>query len=286
MRLSPRFSKLAYEESGLILVPEKATMVQSRLRTRLGSLGIQNFDQYQEFVCSEEGKSERSFMISALTTNVSSFFREPHHFDFMLSNLKSKLLETKGNDVRLRIWSAGCSNGQEPYSIAIHILENITEFHEVDFKILATDIDPRVLQFAKNGKYPEKMISGISEPTLSKYFRKLEQHDGVFYEVRDLLSTFITFKKLNLLSSWPMRGPFDIIFCRNVVIYFDGETQRKLWPRFGDLLEPSGQLYLGHSERIPEPEEFGFFSFGPTAYSRERAEKQEITSLESRNAIA
>lgn len=257
---------LAYRESGLQLVAEKTSMIQSRLRHRLREIGLDNFASYAEFVCSDRGLDERREMISALTTNVSHFFREKHHFEILSNNVFPDILQRARNGDRIRIWSAGCSNGQEAYSVALEVLQHFPELLESDFKILATDIDPKVVAFGKAGLYPERFVSGIPQNLLVKYFHSINGNDEVHYEICNSAKQLVAFKELNLLSEWPIRNNFDVIFCRNVVIYFDIATQNRLWPRFHKHLTPDGYLFLGHSERISDPGNSGFLNDGPTAY--------------------
>lgn len=259
-------AKLAYAESGLTLAEEKTTMIQSRLRHRLRALGLNGFPQYSAFVSSEEGQQERRFLISALTTNVSHFFREAHHFDALNSLLNTRFSSASAAPP-LRIWSAGCSKGQETLSIAMNTLENHPQAKDADFRILGTDIDPAVIQFAQIGRYPARMTKGASPVLRDKYFDQSEHQNGeptytANHKIRDL----VRYNELNLLSSWPIKTKFDAIFCRNVVIYFDAATQDKLWPRFRAAMQPDGLLFLGHSERISEPERFGFECIAPTTY--------------------
>lgn len=279
-------AKLAYEESGLILVPEKYLMVQSRLRPRMKALKLNSISDYQKYVCSEAGMSERRHMISSLTTNVSHFFREAHHFDILSEAVKERV--TEGNCQRIRIWSAGCSNGQEATSIAITLLDSIPQIRDMDFKILATDIDPTVVAFARQGEYPERMTSGLTPDQLSRYFVESGHEGDKTYKVAAALRELISFKELNLLSSWPMKQAFDAIFCRNVVIYFDAKTQASLWPRFFDQLRDDGVFFLGHSERIAVPEEVGYSSIGPTAYvkSTNISNWDSRIELEAKNGAA
>lgn len=259
-------SKLAYRESGLQLVVEKSSMIQSRLRHRLKASGMNCFQEYADFVCSDRGFSERRHMISALTTNVSHFFREQHHFEILAKQILPRAINSAQKGNRIRIWSAGCSNGQEAYSIAMTILENYPEALNLDIKILATDIDPKVVLFGENGEYPERLISGVPAQLLKKYFVTDNSNSERLYVAKPDLKSLVYFKELNLLSNWPMKHLVDVIFCRNVVIYFDFETQNRLWPRFRQQLSENGQLFLGHSERITDPGVFGFISDGPTAY--------------------
>ena len=259
-------AELAYAESGLTLVEEKTTMIQSRLRHRLRALGLDAFSQYCAYVRSDEGQQERRFLISALTTNVSHFFREAHHYDFLNETLTARYANSKTSPP-LRIWSAGCSKGQEALSIAMSMMENHPQRAEGDFRILATDIDPVVVQFAQHGRYPEKMTKGASPALRNKYFDETEPEGGEpTYTATRKIRDLIRYNELNLLASWPIKTKFDAIFCRNVVIYFDAETQDRLWPRFRAAMQPDGLLFLGHSERIATPEKFGFECIAPTTY--------------------
>lgn len=263
---------LVYRECGLQLVAEKSSMIQSRLRHRLKAVGAQSFDAYAALVCSNQGQAERIEMISALTTNVSHFFREKHHFDILENEILPKAINSPKSGRRFRIWSAGCSNGQEPYSIALSALQVNPDISGTDFKILATDIDPKVVRFAAEGRYPSRLTNGIPQHLLSQYFEKPPVQDEDIYIARPQLKSLVVFKELNLLSPWPIGGVFDVIFCRNVVIYFDTAMQNKLWPRFNEVLSNDGRLFLGHSERIPDPVKFGYRNIGPTAYQKATAQ--------------
>lgn len=274
-------AKLAYRESGLQLVAEKTSMIQSRLRHRLRAIGMDSFEAYAAFVCSDNGRDELRQMISALTTNVSHFFRERHHFDILKNEVLPKAIDRARQGDRFRIWSAGCSNGQEAYSVAMEVLEECPELASLDFRILATDIDPQVVQFAQKGVYPERLTSGVPPKLLAKYFTETEAESEVQFRIDETARSLVVFKELNLLADWPMSNAFDVIFCRNVVIYFDLETQNRLWPRFRKLLKDDGCLFLGHSERIADPETSGFFNDGPTAY-RPTSETTGLNQKESK----
>jgi len=259
---------LAYRESGLTLVEEKSSMIQSRLRHRLKDLGLSTFKAYCDLVSSAAGQTERRHLISALTTNVSHFFREDHHFDTLRQEFRKRLPELRSGGA-MRIWSAGCSNGQEALSAAMVLSEEVPDIEQLDVRILATDIDPEVVQFARDATYPERLIGGVSEAWRSKYFESSTDANGEpQFQAKSKIRQMITVNELNLLAQWPMRKQFDIIFCRNVVIYFDQKTQNALWPRYLKVLKPDGILFLGHSERIPDPATFGFTGAGPTTYRR------------------
>lgn len=253
-----RISRILHEDSGIHLTSGKASLVYSRLAKRLRTLGLSSFREYCSLLVSNNGVGERRAMLSALTTNLTRFFREPHHFDHLKNLLVQRLKPAAVAGKRVRIWSAGCSTGEEPYSIAMTVLETIPNAASLDVRILATDIDPNVLATASLGHYAGDAGSQI--PAGKRNF--LEGHrDGVTIgeEVREL----VTFRELNLMGDWPMRGSFDVIFCRNVAIYFEEATQNRLWSRFADRLVANGVLYAGHSERVNEPR---FKSDGLTTY--------------------
>lgn len=257
---------LAYREAGLFIPAEKAAMVRTRLARRLRSLNLPGFEAYCNLVQGPDGADELGAMISALTTNVSHFFRESHHFDILREQVIPGLVAKARSKRRVRIWSAGCSNGQEPFSIAMTLHEAGLSAND-DLRILATDIDPNVIAHAKAGIYPNSMISGLDETLRETYFTATTLNGEPAWQARPDIAGMIAFRQLNLLRDWPMRGRFDAIFCRNVLIYFDAETQSRLWPRFAQALEPGGWMFLGHSERI-SPDGLPLFeSRGMTSYT-------------------
>ncbi|WP_299551165.1 CheR family methyltransferase [uncultured Tateyamaria sp.] len=260
-------ASLAHRESGIKLAREKKLMVQSRLRHRLRALKLGTFSDYADHVLSQDGAEERRFMISALTTNVSHFFREAQHFELMSERLIPVFRKRMDRNERIRIWSAGCSNGQEPYSIAMHLLRQEPALASADFRILGTDIDPHVIRQAKTGRYTSSQLAGLAQADLEQ-FTVASGDSQPHRHMTEVLKKIVLFKELNLISDWPMRFTFDAIFCRNVVIYFDQVTQTQLWPKFSSALAPSGLFFLGHSERILSPDSYGFRSVGPTAYSK------------------
>ncbi|MCL4105376.1 UNVERIFIED_CONTAM: hypothetical protein GTU68_055507 [Idotea baltica] len=270
--LSPTNFKLladfAYQEAGLVYSEDKASLVRSRLVKRLKICGLADFESYYKFITSHSGDAEKEAFISALTTNVSHFFREPHHFDALKKEVLPELMQHAKTGHPIRIWSAGCSNGQEPYSIAMALLEFDAAFAEYDVKILATDIDPNVLKFAAEAKYDPMQVGGLSEAQVKRFFNSRSSQPNEPYEIIKKVKSLVAFRKLNLLRSWPMKGKFDFIFCRNVLIYFDEETQTALWPRFAERLANSGRLFIGHSERLIDPELHGFRTSGVTTYQK------------------
>ncbi len=242
-----RITNLAYECSGIKLTGHKQEMIYSRLVRRLRQLNLNNFNQYCELIC-EEDSPELTAFINAITTNLTSFFRESHHFDFLQEKLISEILPLHKEDRRVRIWSAGCSTGEEPYSIAIAMQRCLIN-KDYDIKILATDLDSDVLKKASSGIYGSERLEGMCKQNLHSYFlrnRVNPENTLIKSEIRN----YIHFKRLNLLEQWPMKNKFDAIFCRNVVIYFDKETQRTLFDRFADSLLPNGYLFIGHSESL------------------------------------
>ena len=259
---------LAYQECGLTLVKEKQSMVCSRLRHRLRALQLHDFGAYSSYLRSGEGSLERRHLISALTTNVSHFFREAHHFDILRACFQGKLSDLRAGG-EMRIWSAGCSNGQEALSAAITLLEAAPDAARLNVRILGTDIDPEVVNFARNGRYPDRMMAGIPEALKQKHFLSDRDPSGSkCWRPVPALRQLVRFNELNLLGSWPMKRRFDVILCRNVVIYFDLQTQHRLWPRFHANLAPGGLLFLGHAERIADAVASGFQGAGPTTYLR------------------
>ena len=254
-----------YEDAGIHLPASKASLVYSRLTKRLRKLGLESFRDYCALVGSSDGADERAQMIAALTTNVTRFFREPHHFDHMRTRLVEPALAELRTGRRLRIWSAGCSSGQEPYSIALSILSLIPDVRSFDVRILATDINPHVLQTARRGVYSAEEAASVPIELRRAWMEPAG--DGTL-RLDDAARGLITFRTLNLIGSWPMSGPFDAVFCRNVVIYFDEKTQMRLLNRMTALIRPGGYLYLGHSERLIGPAEALFKADGTTAYRK------------------
>ena len=254
-----------HEDAGIHLPASKANLVYSRLAKRLRALGLESFRDYCALVGSEEGAPERAQMIAALTTNVTRFFREPHHFD----HLRQKLLEPLQKDIRsgrrLRIWSAGCSSGQEPYSIALTLLSLIPDARAYDARILATDINTLVLDTARKATCPAEELSSVPAELRRSW---VETAGNGTLRLDDGPRALVSFRQLNLIAGWPMKGPFDAVFCRNVAIYFDERTQMRLLNRISGLIRPGGYLYLGHSERLIGPAEALFRIDGTTVYRK------------------
>lgn len=257
---------IAYREAGLVFPPEKASLVSTRIRRRVRSLGLSGFSDYITLVNSASGEQERRTMISSLTTNVSHFFRENHHFEYLKSEILPELISRAKRGERVRLWSAGCSTGQEPYSLALTALSLDENLDRYDIKILATDIDENVIETGQSAFYPERSRSEISSHQLTKFLIPFEQNQEIGFVLSDKVRKLVSFRELNLLKSWPFSGYFDVIFCRNVVIYFDQITQKKLWARFEESLNKNGWLFVGHSERFSEGANTNFHLVGPTTY--------------------
>ncbi len=240
-----KVSRIVQECSGIHLKKGKEALVRARLMKRLRALKMVDFDEYLDFIDSEEGRRELDQMIDAMTTNKTSFFREAEHFRFLREEVLPGLASH-----RLRFWSAACSSGEEPYSLAIELLENLKGVDRKDVRILATDVSKRILEKAAEGVYPEAAVEMIPRPVLQRYFTCTRQMRPREYRVGERVRSLVHLAWLNLMERWPMRGPFQLIFCRNVMIYFDRLTQQRLINRFYDLLEPGGHLFVGHSEGL------------------------------------
>lgn len=262
-----RISEIMRNESGIRLDGSKRSLVYARLVKRLRKLGLSSFSEYCEYVNSDDGLTERIGLLSALTTHVTRFFREPHHFEFMKSHALPPLIEAARKGRPVRMWSAGCSSGEEPYTMAMTLLELEPRASELGIKILATDIDPITLDVGARGVYRDDLVSGMDPILRRKYFPAAS---AGYVEATDELKSLITFRTLNLnqAAEWPLRGPFDIVFCRNVVIYFDLDVQARFWSRMTPLISTGGWLFIGHSERVTENVAHLYSGEGVTTYQR------------------
>lgn len=263
-----KIRNLVKSHTGISLSDAKKDMVYSRLSRRLRNLGINNFTDYCKLV-DDGDDAELIKFTNAITTNLTSFFREEHHFKYLSKTLIPAIMKANRHDKRIRIWSAGCSTGEEPYSLAIAIKETIPDNKAWDIKILATDLDSDVLSTASKGIYGSERIDGLSSNRKIKWFLNGKGDNSGAVKVRAELQDIITFKQLNLLREWPVKGSFDFIFCRNVVIYFDKETQKVLFDRYANILKNDAHLFIGHSESLFKVSE-RFKLLGQTIYKKMR----------------
>lgn len=246
--MSPQqFEKLCrrvYDICGINLKTGKEELVHSRLNKRLNALKLTSFDQYFSYLDNDRQGKEVIWMIDALTTNKTSFFREIQHFEFLRDRVLPNI-----RDKRLRIWSAACSSGEEPYSIAMLLAETLPNFKTWDVRILATDICTKVLEMANQAVYSADLLEPIPQAWRQKYF-VAEDNSKLTYRLVPDLRRLVRLGRLNFMDRFPMKGPFDMIFCRNAMIYFDKPTQERLVRRFYDLIAPGGYLFVGHSESL------------------------------------
>ncbi|MFM9891030.1 MAG: CheR family methyltransferase [Rickettsiales bacterium] len=236
----------ARAQTGIVLAEHKKDMVYSRIVRRLRALKLKSFSQYCTLLEGPDGETEMVHLINALTTNLTSFFREQHHFEHLRDHVLAPLA-TQPSARRIRLWSAACSAGMEPYSMAMVMRHALPDIDRRDARILATDIDTAMLATASHGTYPMAQYDNIPAE-----YRRHVQVDTTQdrMEMAETLKNMIAFKPLNLLESWPMEGQFDAVFCRNVVIYFDKPTQAELFNRMAEHIVPGGWLYIGHSENL------------------------------------
>ena len=259
-----RIAAMLHSDAGIFLPEAKSTLVYSRLVKRLRVLGMASFRDYCAFLDEAGGADERQQMMAALTTNVTRFFREPHHFEHLKTKVLPPLLDAARRGGRVRIWSAGCSKGHEPYSIAMTVLSSMPEAADRDVRVLATDIDPNVIEEGRAGLYDRAALEGVPPAEFKRFLRP--EGKGGSFGVTEEIRRLVAFRELNLIGQWPMAGQFDVIFCRNVVIYFDEATQAKIWTRFSGVLKPGGTLCIGHSERLSGEAQKRFTNVGITIY--------------------
>ena len=240
-----RISNLVYRTSGINLKTGKESLVRARLMKRLRAMGMPSVKDYLDYIDSEQGHSELALFIDVMTTNKTSFFREAEHFNYLRDQVLPAL-----NGNRLRFWSAACSSGEEPYTLAMWLREHMPDIDSKDVLILATDISRRMLERASQAVYSASTVQNLPSPQFKKYFINLQGQQAGGYRIADEVRRMVRLAWLNLLAAWPMKGPFNVIFCRNVMIYFDRPTQQRLINRFWDLLEPGGYLFVGHAEGL------------------------------------
>ncbi|MDH4184207.1 MAG: protein-glutamate O-methyltransferase CheR [Nitrospinota bacterium] len=242
------FRELIYRESGIKLRENKKDLLRQRLNKRIRALGLSSFGEYFRIVEEDRSRKELTEMIDAVSTNVTSFFREIKHFEFLANKaIPETLARKKNGPFEFRIWSAACSSGEEPYSILFTLLEHEEFGPKWKVKMLATDISTKVLQKAMKGAYPQNKMEGMPDGLLKKYF---DLEEG-YYIVKPKLREMVNFRWFNLIATrFPFKHKFDVIFCRNVMIYFDKPTREELVRKFTDALAPGGYLCIGHSESL------------------------------------
>jgi chemotaxis protein methyltransferase CheR len=266
-----RVKARVHAQAGISLSESKRTLVISRLGKVIRQLQLRSFDDYLDYLERSGSEEDAQNFVNALTTNLTRFFREDHHFEHLIDHVGRLLAVRPGAErQKLRIWSAGCSTGQEPYTIALALLHAWPDLRRWDFRILATDVDTNVVAKAAQGIYPESELSGLT-PERARLFER--PGDGTI-RIPAAARSLVSFKPLNLMDDpWPMRGLFDAIFCRNVAIYFDKKTQGEVFGRLGQIIAPGGFLYIGHSENIGASTS-GFKLVGKTIYQGRPAQNR------------
>jgi chemotaxis protein methyltransferase CheR len=259
--------KLARELAGISLSDSKRELVYGRVSRRLRELGLTSFADYRALLAGAQGANEIGEFINAVTTNLTAFFREKHHFEYLREHFLLPRAADAAGSRRIRIWCSAASTGEEPYSIAITVAEAIPDWQRWDIRILATDLDTNVLRHAEAGLYTEDRVRDMQKALVTKYFARSGEGDKARLKVKPELAKMITFRQLNLIQPLPMKGPLDAIFCRNVIIYFDKETQRDLFSRMAPLQRPGDVLFLGHSETLFKVSE-DWKLVGKTVYRR------------------
>ena len=242
-----RICKILFDQSAIVLREGKEGLVRSRLAKHVRRLGLDSYTEYLEAVDADVSGQERSDMIDSLTTNKTSFYREGAHFEYLEDAVLPKLFAARE---RIRIWSAGCSSGEEPYTLSMLLHEMVRDPVHRDVRILATDLSSKVLGMAREATYPEAAIAELPWSGAERYFTRVNAGGQRALRVRDDVRSLIRFARLNLMEKWPMDGGFQVIMCRNVMIYFDKQVQARLVNRFWEMLAPGGHLFVGHSESL------------------------------------
>jgi chemotaxis protein methyltransferase CheR len=261
-----RIRALVREHTGIALSDAKRQLVYGRLARRLRALRLESFTAYIKLLEQGDGPEIQEFT-NAVTTNLTSFFREPHHFEYLASEVLPALMANAAASRRLRIWCCAASTGEEPYSIAMVLREAQQQLAGWDVKVLATDLDSAVLAAGAAGIYAAERFQGMDPRRVARFFEKGSGNKAGHFRAREELRSLITFRQINLMNEWPMRGPMDLIFCRNVIIYFDKPTQRTLFERMSGLQRAGDLLFLGHSENLYRVSEL-YELVGRTIYRR------------------
>lgn len=261
-----RIAQFLHATAGIRLTEGNERMVYARLAARVLELGLGSFSAYVDLAISPREVEEQDRLISALTTNTTHFFRESYHFNYFADTILPSLIQRAREGDRIRIWSAGCSTGDEPYSIALCLLTAFPDVASHDVRILATDIDRTALARADKASYAPNSLRDLPATLMDSFFDNVP--DTNLRTPKSGVRSLITFRQLNLVGHWPFKGPFDVIFCRNVAIYMDAETQEHIWTGFREVLHPGGHLFIGHSERLSASLKADFSLVGTTTYRR------------------
>jgi len=266
-----RVSRFIHQQYGIHLPPTKKFLLEGRLRKRMKHCAIDSFSEYCNYLFTDQGmKEEIVFMIDAVTTNKTDFFREPYHFEFLTQHAIPKLTEKQlTHRKKINAWSAACSTGEEPYTLAMVLSDYALSHPSFDFSILATDISTKVLDIAQTAIYEEEKVTPVPYSMRKKYLLRSKDPAKKIVRITPDLRNRIAFRRFNLMDKRkPVSEPLDIIFCRNVMIYFDTETQDHLIRRFYDILTPGGYLFMGHAETIGNVDVALRFA-APTIYQKE-----------------
>lgn len=259
-----KIAAIVHEDSGIILSESKRSLLMARLNRRLRALSLGDYGAYCDRLDGPDGPQERRHLLSAITTNVTAFFREGHHFESLAREVLPPLAPLARAGRRLRLWSAASSSGEEPYSMAVTLLDAIPDAARHDVLILATDIDPEMVARSRQGRFSAEALAPVPAAQARKYF----QPCATGFEARPEVRQIMRFDELNLHDDWPFSGKFDVIFCRNTAIYFDAAARQRLWLRFAQVMVEGGTLCIGHSERLDGPAAALFQPTGTTQYRR------------------
>lgn len=266
-RLFKKFAALVYAKSGINLHEGKRQLLRARLAKRLRAVGVESFEEYYDYITLVDEGSEVIEMVNAVTTNKTSFFRESSQFDFLENTVFPDIAKAQKDRVNIRFWSAGCSTGEEPYSLAISVLEFFKKTPHLTVSIMATDISTSVLEIAAKGVYHESKVEDVPMATLMRYFQKGTGRQDGYLRVKEEVRRIVSFRNQNLMRPFFFGPVLDAVFCRNVMIYFDKVTQQNLIKRFYECISPGGYLFVGHSESLAGIEhEFTYVK--PTIYRK------------------
>lgn len=259
-----QFQKFIYDQVGITLSGDKKTLIVSRLGKRLRMLELSSYQEYLDYVRGDAGQEELTNLLDLISTNKTDFFREPVHFDF----LRDKVLPTLANVRQIRIWSSASSSGEEPYTIAMTLYDSVENPSQWSFKVLASDISTRVLAKAAAGVYEDERIVGLDSALVRRHFLRGKGEKANYVKVKPHIASSVRFCRINLMDdTFPIRAPLDVVFCRNVMIYFDRDTQSRLVRKFYRYLKPGGYLFIGHSESL-QWVDHEFTYVAPTIYQK------------------